>query len=233
MTVPAKSRIRPHLAGTSFATSVPSATGAPGVAEKDIVSITPVSAVMHTIQMRELVTHAEALSTGANDLKIGIRESHAAAIANELNLRVQQQVKESPQVMLEVLGDFGFSWRDVARLLGVTVPAVQKWRSGAKMTGENRRKLATLVSGIDVAASQYTVRNIGSWFETPLADDVPVTPIDIWASGEYILALRYASGKLTAEETLDIFEPEWRTKWESEFEAVMADDGHISLVMKK
>lgn len=34
--------------------------------------------------------------------------------------------------MLSDLAELGFAWRDIARLVKVSVPAVQKWRKGGE-----------------------------------------------------------------------------------------------------
>lgn len=210
---------------SNFRDAVPESTRDFMVSSVRVPMPTPISAFQYTANTRELVSRVD-------DLNNDIRNTHAGALSHELSVRVQQQVKDSPQNMLESLGDMGFSWRAIAQLVNVSVPALQKWRKGEGVSGENRRKLASLLAGINIIASQFTVQEIESWFETPIIDNVPVTPISIWSSGDYILVLRYAAEELTAEAALDAFEPAWRTKWETAFEAVRAEDGHISLGMK-
>lgn len=210
---------------TTFRTLVPDSTGDASSASTRVPEATPISALKHTADARELVSRVDNLNADA-------RSTHTDALTQELSVRVQQLVKNSPQKMIESLGDMGFSWRAVAQLVNVSVPALQKWRRGEGVSGENRRKLASLLAGIDIIASQFTVHEIESWFETPVFDNLPVTPISIWSSGGYVLVLRYASEDLTAEAVLDAFDPAWRTKWETSFEAVRAEDGHISLGMK-
>ncbi|SIH06844.1 transcriptional regulator [Mycobacteroides abscessus subsp. abscessus] len=209
----------------TFRNSVPDSTGDSGSSSTRVPEPTPISALKHTSDARELVSRVDTLNAD-------IRNTHTDALTHELSVRVQQRVKDSPQSMLEKLGDMGFSWRAVAQLVNVSVPALQKWRRGEGVSGENRRKLASLLAGIDIIASQFTVQEIESWFETPIVDNLPVTPISIWTSGGYVLVLRYASEDLTPEAVLEAFEPAWRTRWETSFEAVRAEDGYISLDMK-
>ena len=47
----------------------------------------------------------------------------------EWRTRSAERGQASVGTMLAELGDMGFGWRDVARMLGVSVPAVQKWRA--------------------------------------------------------------------------------------------------------
>ncbi|MEL0625389.1 hypothetical protein V6245_00375 [Salinibacterium amurskyense] len=208
----------------AFSTKVPDSTGE-SMSSGRVPTATPISALKHTADARELVSRVIGLNTD-------IRNTHSDALEHELGVRVQQQVKASPQTMLQTLGDRGFSWRAIAQLVNVSVPALQKWRKGEGVSGENRRKLASLLAGINIIASQFTVQEIESWFETPLVDDFPITPISIWSSGDYTLVLRYASEELTAEAALDVFDSAWRTKWDSGFESSIAEDGHVSLGMK-
>lgn len=216
---------------TGSAKSAPSrgviseATGDSRLSPAKVPAGTPISALTHTANARDLVTRVD-------DLNTDIRKTHSEALVNELSVRIQQRAKTSPHSLLETLGGMGFSWRAVAQLVNVSVPALQKWRKGEGVSGENRLKIATLLAGIDVIASQLKVQEIDSWFETPLVNGVPVTPISIWSSGEYVLVLRYASEELSAEAALDAHDPAWRTKWETNFEAGKASDGHVSLSMK-
>ena len=217
------------LSDTSFTSrskattsTLPRPTGSSTLATRAPSAPTPISALLITADARDLVSKVRVLSSD-------IETTHSDALAHEMSVRTQQHAKTSPQAMLSTLGDLGFSWRGLARLLGVSVPAIQKWRRGEGVTGENRRKIAALLAGLDVIASQLTVEEIESWFETPISDLAPVTPIDMWADGEYLLVLRYASGELTGDATLDGYEPAWRERWRSDFVAFRGDDGNVSI----
>ena len=54
--------------------------------------------------------------------------------------------KASVASMLVELADLGFAWRDIARMVGVSVPAVQKWRKGEKASGDSRSQLSSLLA---------------------------------------------------------------------------------------
>lgn len=186
--------------------------------------VTPITAVKLTMRASDIVTKAESLQQDAH-------QTHGDTLRNELDVRTRQRKKTSPISLITELGSMGFAWRDVARALNVSVPALQKWRRGEGMSGESRLRLARFVAAIDVVASQL-VDDIASWFETPLAPEAPVSPLDLWADGEQVLVLRYASDKLTGEQTLDEWDADWRKKWQSEFTATRAEDGQISLTRK-
>jgi len=134
--------------------------------------------------------------------------------------------------MLNELADLGFAWRDLARLVGVSVPAIQKWRRGQGATGENRRKVASLLAACDMISQSHGIQEIASWTEMPLRDGVSVTPMDLWAGERIDLVFDFASGHVDAEEILTAFDPDWRERYRSEFEVFEAGDGQLSIRMK-
>ena len=71
---------------------------------------------------------------------------HEASRMALWGLRTSALGKLDAAPLLSMLGERGFAWRDVARMVGVSVPAVQKWRKGERCTGENRRQVAALVA---------------------------------------------------------------------------------------
>lgn len=205
--------------------TLPRPTGTSSLTESSTGVPTTFSAVMLTADVRDLMSRVRVLSED-------VQGTHADVLAHELSVRTQVTTRNDPLTLLNNLADMGFSWRGIARALGVSVPALQKWRRGEGVSGENRRKIATMAAGIDVIASQCTVEGIASWFETPISGDAPVTPLDLWSSGEFVLVLRYASGELSPESVLDLYEPSWREKWRSEFVAFRGSDGIVSLARR-
>jgi hypothetical protein len=73
-----------------------------------------------------------------------------------------------------------------------------------------------------------------SWLEVPLADGTRVTAADIYAAGRADILLDWAGGRLTAEEMLDAFDCDWRSRYATDdrFELAIADDGQPMLVEK-
>jgi transcriptional regulator with XRE-family HTH domain len=131
--------------------------------------------------------------------------------------------------MLAELANLGFAWRDIARLIGVSVPAVQKWRRGEGATGDSRRRLASLLAACDLISEHYQVREVASWFEMPLVGEAPVTPIDLYADERADLVFDYASGHTDPEQILSDFDSQWRERYRSDFEAFRATDGQLSI----
>jgi hypothetical protein len=157
---------------------------------------------------------------------------HLDTQLHEWNDRAMRRGKEAPLALLAHLSQLGFSWRDIARMVRVSVPAVQKWRRGAKVTGDNRRMLANLVAACDLITEDYLVSEVASWFEMPLVTGIPVTPIDLYAQEQYQLLFDYASSHLETESVLNQLDPDWRQRYASDFEAFEAEDGQMSIRTK-
>jgi hypothetical protein len=168
----------------------------------------------------------------ARDVHQQIDEHHQQSHFAEWNARAGQRGRSSPAEMLDQLGDLGFAWRDVARMIGVTVQAIQKWRRGARTTGEHRHRIAGLLAACDLVTEHYEIHEVASWFEMPLLDGVPVTPIELWESLRPDLVFDYASGHSDAEQTLTSWDPEWRERYRSDFEVFRAEDGQLSIRLK-
>ena len=165
----------------------------------------------------------------ARDLHEATGELHQRSHYVEWTARTNQRGRSSTQDLLEELADLGFAWRDVARLVQVSVPAIQKWRRGEGTTGANRHKVAGLLAACDLVSQHYGIREVASWFEMPLLFGVPVTPVDLWAAGRPDLAFDYASGHTGSEQILTAWDPHWRDQYQSEFEVFRAGDGQLSV----
>jgi len=178
-----------------------------------------------------LTEDAGALRHRLNELGSTVARTHQKTYEHEWGVLTQARAAQSPVKLLEELSDEGIAWRDVARLLGVSVPAVKKWRSGEGLTGSNRARLSRLVAAFDMLTSHLWVEDIGSWIETPLRDDVPVTPLDLWMSGPPKLFFDYGTRHATVDQTLDAHNPGWREQYQSDFETFRDVDGNLGLRM--
>lgn len=165
----------------------------------------------------------------AKNLNVDIEETHQRVYESEWGVLTQQRGAQSPTDLLSELGDLGFAWRDIARMVGVTVPAVQKWRRGERITGPNRLKVAKLMAVCDFLMAHYYVDDVASWFEMPLNEAAPITPVDLWASGQTKLFFDYATRHVTADETLTKYEPDWRERYRSDYETFRDADGGIGI----
>ena len=166
------------------------------------------------------------------DLHESIHDLHKRSHDVEWRTRSAERAKASVVTMLGKLADLGFAWRDVARLVGVSVPAVQKWRRGDKTSGDSRLKVASLLAACDIIAAHYLIEEVASWFETPLVASAPVTPLDLYAANRADLVFDFASAHADPEALLTEFDPAWREQYRSDFEVFEAADGHRSIRIK-
>ena len=180
-----------------------------------------------------LTTEVDELRHRVKTLSVGIDQTHQRTYLHEWGVLTQERTARSTTDMLSELADLGFAWRDIGRLVGVSIPAVQKWRKGERTSPDNRHRLASLLAGCGLIVRHRSVDDIGQWFEMPLVQGIPVTPIDLWAAGEYPLVFDYAMQHMTAEDILDRFDPEWRERYQSDFETFTAGDGELSIRVKE
>lgn len=158
---------------------------------------------------------------------------HGKALEVAWRERTANCARSSVRELLNELADKGFAWRDVARMVGVSIPAVRKWRQGEAATGDNRLKLAAIVAACEHIEEAYIVSEVASWFETPIHLDAPLTPIDLWVGRRSDLVLEYASGHTEPNSILDRFDPEWRDAYRSDFVSFVGADGNVSLTTRR
>ncbi len=180
-----------------------------------------------------LTTQVDDLRHRHSDLGADILDVHQRSYMDEWRVRMQERAATGVTQLLDELADLGFAWRDIAHLVGVSVPAIQKWRKGASTTPDNRQRLAGLLAACDLIVRHRSIHDIAQWFEMPLHQGVPVTPIDLWAASEYALVFKYALQHLTGEDVLSRYQPDWRGRYDSDFETFLAGDGELSIRMRE
>lgn len=141
----------------------------------------------------------------------------------------------APAQLLESLADYGFAWRDIARVLGVSVPAITKWRKGAGVTGENRLRIVRLLAVTDMLERRFIAEPV-SWLEMPINEGVSLTSMDLLERGRYDLVLDLASshtGDGTMDYVLNEIDPNWRNNLvDNTVESFVAEDGVVSLRLR-
>lgn len=218
-----------RLTKETGSTTVVAGPTARGTADSDLMRSWAPSETRSTM----ILTEDVGLIRGRVDsLGRDVHDTHTATHSLEWRVRSTKRGKEAPTELLAELSKQGFSWRGVAQLLGVTNAAVQKWRRGEGVSGENRRVLAGLVAACDLLAAHFYVQDIASWLETPLLADAPVTPEDLWLSSRVDLIFEAASGYVDPEKVLDDFDSEWRQRYKTDFEVVTGSDGARSIQAK-
>lgn len=132
-------------------------------------------------------------------------------------------------LLIELATERGLAWADIARLVGVSVAAIRKWRAGGPSSAEHRLSLAGLAAFLDLL-EEYAIADPAQWMEIPLplSPEYSITPIDIYQQGCYGLLLEYASQRRTATEIMDGVNPSWRDA-RSDYEVYDAPDGMKAL----
>jgi transcriptional regulator with XRE-family HTH domain len=179
----------------------------------------------------ELADHTGFLRGATRVLTEDVAEVHDNILEIQLESRTDEAAKRSVPDLLDELARLGFSWREIARTVGVTVPAVRKWRNGGSATGANRRSLARLLAFVDVLGSDHLVEDVPSWLEMPL-NGSPLTGIDAYCAGAELMLLLHAAGHVSSDQLLDSLDPSWRDRAEDRFEVVTADDGEPMIRMR-
>lgn len=163
------------------------------------------------------------------DLNERFSELHDDSFAIEWRTQTAIRAKEATAGLLDSLADAGFAWRDVARLIGVSVPAIKKWRRGEGVSGENRRRVASLVALCDLIEDHYPIIELASWFEMPILNSINLSALDLYEANRADLVFRLASGHDDPERIVTDFRPDWRTTLTSDFETFTSEDGQLSI----
>lgn len=184
----------------------------------DATTLASVTLPELTEQIGDLNNRARVVHEDTDDL-------HLDALILEWQAKTNDLVRQDVPSLLGHLARLGFAWRDIARLIGVSVPAVQKWRRGGTATGTSRSAAAAILAACDLITEHYLVQDVASWFETPIIFGYPVTALDLYAAKRVPLVFRLATGKADPEAVLSAFDPEWREHYRSDFEVFSTDDG--------
>jgi hypothetical protein len=152
-------------------------------------------------------------------------ELHQDILINEWSAATSTLIRRGIQTLLSDLADLGFAWRDIARLVGVSVPAIQRWRKGSPAAGENRTAAAAALAACNMITKHYVVEDVASWFESPILSGYPVCPIDLYSTGMAAQVFHLAGGHANPEEILTAFDPEWRETYRHGYEIVSGDEG--------
>lgn len=173
-----------------------------------------------------LRNRSESLIHDSRDIHESIGQLHSDSLGEELRSLTVRHAREHLPTLLGSLSTLGFSWRDIARIAGVSVPAVRKWRRGESATGDNRQRVARIVALCEIAAERYIIADVAGWLETPLHPDAPLNGLDLMASERFDLVLALAREQPgDPERVLDEFEPDWRARYRSDVEVFTAPDG--------
>ncbi|MCY4518447.1 MAG: hypothetical protein OXB99_14550 [Acidimicrobiaceae bacterium] len=152
--------------------------------------------------------------------------SHRAPQATTLSHLTNRKAQGGSEALLEELAvDRGLGWTDVARLCGVSISAVRKWRSGGALGPERLRSLSKLAAFLDLLEEAGPIGDPVGWLMMPLVERHTVTAAEIYRSGLDEDILEYAQGQLSVEELLDRWSSSWRKDTRSGWMVVDRPDG--------
>jgi hypothetical protein len=160
---------------------------------------------------RKLTEDAAWFRNTSHVLNEDVADVHQQSFQTQLDAKTARLATQEPVQLLDQLGNFGFAWRDIARMPGITVPALRRWRGGELPTGENRRNLAQLLAFVQIIAGE--VFEPASWMDVPISGGAPTTSIDPYAEGQLSVLFDFATGPTGPEAALDVAQPGWRERF--------------------
>jgi hypothetical protein len=183
-------------------------------------------------RIRDIAARAGHLRYSTSMVNSDAAELQHEAVHIQLDIRTAHLAQQEPATLLEQLSDMGFAWRDIARMVGVSVPALRRWRTGELPSGQHRRGVAQLLAFAETIRDELVIFEPASWMEVPISGEAPTTPIDLYAAGQLDTVFDLASEHCTPEEALDQAEPGWRDKYRSDWEVDTAEDGQPYIRLK-
>lgn len=178
-------------------------------------------------------TSADALAERAGFLRNQVRfvgteaaSVHSDALSLQLSGRTNEMRRRNPLELLSALADEGLAWRDIARVVGVSVPALRKWREGKRLSPEHAVALARFCAFFSIAKSDHLpVHDVAAWLEQPLVLGYRVTGLDLATSHRYEDLLQLAADHVEPEQLLDRYYAGWREDVQTDAEVFIAPDG--------
>jgi hypothetical protein len=195
--------------------------------------------VSKTRSIEDLVLEARELTEEMGHLRnvdaveaSDLGDVHRLAFRVQLEAHTAKVAKRAPSELLGEINDLGFGWRDVARMIGVSVPALRRWRQGEPPTGEHRLHIAELAAFLHILSDDHLVADVASWMKMPISRDAPVTGIDLYVQGQRFEIFELAGEHVTPHEALDRAEPDWRDRYRSDYEVFFAGDGQPAIRLR-
>lgn len=170
----------------------------------------------------------------ASVLHANTRSLHGRTQQRELDELATQRMQEaSPSLLDELSMDRGLAWAHIARLVGVSVPALRKWRLGHPPAAENRRRIAELCAFMALL-ERFPVEEPAGWLEARVTSISTLTGLDLYLTeGGPVALLEYAGHRCSLNDLLDTQVPDWQTRFasDSKLRIVNTEDGGRSLVL--
>lgn len=156
------------------------------------------------------------------------RDFHEYTVRSLLSERTDLKAQVGLNGLLTELTETrGLGWSELARLVGVSVPAVRKWRMGGDIKTPRLASLSRLAALLELLSAEG-VQDPVAWLSLPVDGEGGVTKSEIFKGGQAADLLLYAKRELSQQDLLarsglTAAPPSRNT-------LVRAEDGHLSIV---
>ena len=201
-----------------------------GSSQLHLEAYTTDSTAEATVPIRELTDVYAGLSGAVRVLDSTVESGRRAVRSLDLDDRTAAKgISEVGALLEELATERGLSWSEIARLCGVTVSAVRKWRLGDSISPDSRRALARLAAFLELLEEVGPVGDAAGWLSMRLSEHHTVTAADLYCNGRVDDVLEYAQGQLLVSDLLDGWDPDWRDSTRSEW--MVVDDPEAGRVL--
>lgn len=167
-------------------------------------------------------------SSGVNQ----IVEARHRTRGRRLEERTAVQARSGVRELLDELAiNRGMTWSSIARLCGVSLSAVRKWRYGDDPSSDSRHAVARLIAFIGILA-EMPVSEPAAWLAMPMVSNYTITAEDLYVAGLADQLLDLASGQTELNEVLNSYDENWRTRYRSDYKVIKAGDNNSSIVRR-
>ncbi len=185
----------------------------------------------------DILNRASTLRDRADSLKDEVDGTHREVREQRVDELTAMIARRDPhEVLLELSREWGLSWSTLARLMNVSPTAIRKWRKGEAISSDNRHSISRVGAFLELLRRNANpLEDVASWLEMKVSNDATVTHIDFYAGGRMDLVLDLVSARISPQEALESYDPEWRAHYAADdnFEVVRAADGAPAIVEKK
>jgi hypothetical protein len=170
------------------------------------------------ISAREIGQHQIRL---ANEIHETAKDALRSSLGATLATVVREGLRKETSVLLdEIATKFGLAWVDLARMTGVSVPAIRKWRLSGGATPDNHERVAQVWA-----------------FLSALDDLVPepgftVTARHLWEPSTSAILLDLAAETVSTTVVLDELHHNWREQYATKDELVFLADGSVAIARR-
>lgn len=157
-------------------------------------------------------------------------EDQAGALRHQIDASAHELTGRGPAQLLESIAALGLAWRDIAALVGVSVPKVRRLRAGGTATDQDCLRIAHLLALLEWLGTDQRITDVASWLEAPLRAGVPVSRLTLLLHDHEDLVIASLAGpEFSPLQLLESFAPDWRDRYDSAFEVFAASDGQQSI----